>query len=297
LIGHLALALVTPCPLVLLYRFDPAVFLDAVAKYRATFTVGAITAFIALMNDPRSRGANLSSLRAVYSGGQPIPAATVAAFEAQFGVEIRPSYGLTEATAPTHLVPLGRKPPVDPETGSLSVGLPVFETAVAILDGDGRRLPPYSVGEIAVSGPQVVPGYWSRDEETANMFTADGFLRTGDAGYVTDEGWLFIVDRMKDLIIASGYKVWPREVEDVLYEHPAIREAAVVGRPDPYRGETVVAFASLRPGASATAEELVDFCRARLAAYKYPRAVHLLDDLPKTASGKILRRELRHQTA
>jgi long-chain acyl-CoA synthetase len=152
------------------------------------------------------------------------------------------------------------------------------------------------VGEIVASGPQVVPGYWGKPEETA-IALPDGRLRTGDVGYMDADGCVYLVDRRKDMIIASGYKVWPREVEDVLYTHPAVVEAAVVGVPDDYRGETVKAFVSLKPGESVNAEELIAYCRDRMAAYKYPRQIEFVDELPKTASGKVLRRELRDRQA
>jgi long-chain acyl-CoA synthetase len=154
------------------------------------------------------------------------------------------------------------------------------------------------LGEIAVRGPQVVPGYWRRPEESAAALP-DGELRTGDIGFMDVDGWLYVVDRKKDMINASGFKVWPREVEDVLYLHPAVREAAVVGEADGYRGETVKAYVSLRPGQEAAPQELVAHCEEQLAAYKYPRTVEVLPELPKTTSGKILRRELRsrQQTA
>jgi long-chain acyl-CoA synthetase len=145
---------------------------------------------------------------------------------------------------------------------------------------------------LAVAGPQIVPGYW-RNESATDDAIRDGWLRTGDIGYVDEDGWYYLVDRKKDMIIASGYKVWPREVEDVLYTHEAVLEAAVVGLPDPYRGETVMAYVSLREGVSVDPNELVEYCRSRLAAYKYPRAVAIVDVIPKTASGKVRRRSLR----
>jgi long-chain acyl-CoA synthetase len=168
----------------------------------------------------------------------------------------------------------------------------VFNTGMRILDDDGNPLPAGEVGEVALAGPQVVPGYWNKPEETAHALPG-GELRTGDVGKTDAEGWLYIVDRKKDMIVASGYKVWPREVEDVIYEHPAVHEAAVVGAPDEYRGETVRAFVSLKPGARAETDELIAFCRERLAAYKCPRSIDVLEELPKTVTGKILRRELR----
>jgi long-chain acyl-CoA synthetase len=166
---------------------------------------------------------------------------------------------------------------------------------VRILDDNGAELPFGEAGEIAVSGPMVVPGYWRQPAES-DAAIPGGELHTGDIGFMDTDGWLYVVDRKKDMINASGFKVWPREVEDVLYTHPAVREAAVVGVPDAYRGESVKAYVSLRPGEKAEPGDLVAYCRERLAAYKYPRQVEVLTELPKTASGKILRRELRAVT-
>ncbi len=296
LIGHMALAILGPIPLVLAYRFEPNTMLEMIQRWRATFTIGAITAFTALMNAPTVDQWDISSMRKVYTGGQPVPAATVDRFEEKFGLYIRQAYGLTETTSPTHFVPLDRRSPADPTSGALSVGVPIFDTQAQVIDDEGNALPPWEVGEIVVSGPQVVPGYWQNPDETANAFR-DGWFRTGDVGLVDADGWFYVVDRKKDQINASGYKVWPREVEDALYEHPAVREAAVVGVPDQYRGETVKAFVSLRPGMSATAEELKAHSRDRLATYKVPREIEFMDEIPKTASGKILRRELRRPSA
>jgi long-chain acyl-CoA synthetase len=201
-------------------------------------------------------------------------------------------YGLTETTSPSHAVPLGAETPVDPTSGALSVGVPVPGTVVRIVDEDGRDVPVGELGELVTKGPQVVAGYWNKPEETANAIR-DGWFFTGDVGFMDPDGWFFVVDRKKDQINASGYKVWPREVEDVLAEHPAVREAAVVGVPDEYRGETVKAFVSLKAGTAATPEELIAHCRERMAAYKYPRSVEVVGELPKTVTGKILRRELR----
>jgi long-chain acyl-CoA synthetase len=160
------------------------------------------------------------------------------------------------------------------------------------MDDDGRPLPPGQPGELVIAGPQVASGYWGRPAETAEAFTPNGF-RTGDIGYMDADGWFYLVDRRKDIIIASGFKVWPREVEDVLYQHPGVREAAVVGVADEYRGETVKAYVSLRPGVQVDPGELVAFCRERMAKYKCPRLVEVIDELPKTPTGKILRRALR----
>ena len=292
LIAHVTLSLLLGAPLVLGYRFEPSVMMEIIGDERPTFTIGSITVFIALMNAPNADRDALASLTKTWSGGAPIPPSAVKAFQAQFGQYIHNAYGLTETTSPSHLVPFGATAPVDDATGALSVGVPVYNTVVRIVGDDGQELPPGEVGEIVTSGPMVVPGYWNKPEETEHALPG-GALHTGDVGYMDAAGWFYIVDRKKDQINAGGYKVWPREVEDVLYQHEAVREAAVVGVPDAYRGETVKAYVSLRPGQTATAEELIAFCRQQMAAYKYPRQVEFLDELPKTVSGKLLRRELR----
>lgn len=291
-IGHLALSLLTGAPLVLMYRMDPGLILDTAQAEKATFTVGSVTVFIALMNTPEADRAKLATLAKVYSGGAPVPPSTVAAFREVFGHYVHNIYGLTETTSPSHIVPLHAEAPVDPVSGALSVGVPVFDTVVRIVDEEGNELPAGETGELVVSGPQVMAGYWNQPEETALAVRHDGF-HTGDVGRMDEDGWFYLVDRKKDQINAGGYKIWPREVEDVLYEHPAVREAAVVGVFDEYRGQTVKAFVSLKASATVSAEELIAFARERMAAYKYPRQIEFLDDLPKTVSGKVLRRELR----
>ncbi len=292
LVGHIAVALLVPCPLVIAHRFHPEVVLDAIREHRPTFTVGSITVFIALSGVVGVTREDFSSLRVVYSGGAPIAPAVADQFEAQTGVYIHNIYGLTETNSPSHAVPLGTKAPVDSSSGALSVGVPVFNTVVRILDDDGQEVPAGEIGEIATSGPEVVPGYWNKPEATAASLPG-GELRTGDVGFMDADGWFYLVDRKKDMINAAGYKVWPREVEDVLYGHPAVREAAVVGVPDPYRGETVKAYVSLKAGSSATPDELIAYCKQSMAAYKYPRTIEIIGELPKTTTGKILRRELR----
>ncbi|MYT72884.1 MULTISPECIES: AMP-binding protein [unclassified Streptomyces] len=278
--------------LALAYRFEPGVVLDAFAEHRPAYTVGPSTAFMALGAQPQATREHFASFSSISSGGAPVPPALVEKFRAAFGPYIHNGYGLTECTAPCASVPPGTEAPVDPVSGTLAVGVPGPDSVVRIVDDLGNEVPFGEQGEIAVRGPQVVPGYWRRPEATEEGFP-DGELRTGDIGFMDANGWLYVVDRKKDMINASGFKVWPREVEDVLYTHPGVREAAVVGIPDAYRGESVKAYVSLRPGAEATPEELAAYCKERLAAYKYPREVEVLRELPKTASGKILRRELR----
>jgi long-chain acyl-CoA synthetase len=295
LVGHIAVSLLTGAPLVLMYRLDPALSLDTIEAEQVTFTVGSITVFIAFMNAANATRAKLASLTKIYSGGAPIPPSTVDAFRDVFGHYIHNVYGLTETTSPSHMVPFSAEAPIDPESGALSVGVPVYNTVVRIVGEDGQELPVGEVGELVTAGPQVVPGYWNKPAETAKALPG-GVLHTGDVGYMDAAGWFYIVDRMKDQINAGGYKIWPREVEDVLYEHPAVREAAVVGIPDEYRGETVKAFVSLKHGTAVTAEEIIAFTRERMAAYKYPRQVDIIDEIPKTVSGKVLRRELRNRS-
>ncbi|MFF3332104.1 class I adenylate-forming enzyme family protein [Streptomyces sp. NPDC002888] len=278
--------------LVLAYRFEAGVVLDAFAEHGPHYTVGPSTAFMALAAHPDVTRDHFSSFVNISSGGAPLPPALVEKFRAGFGPYIRNGYGLTECTAPCASVPPQREAPVDPASGTLAVGVPCADAVVRIVDDRGAEVPFGEQGEIVVSGPQVVPGYWRRPEATAETFPG-GELRTGDIGFMDAEGWLYVVDRKKDMINASGFKVWPREVEDVLYTHPAVREAAVVGVADGYRGETVKAYISLRPGADTDPDTLAAYCKDKLAAYKYPRQVEILPDLPKTASGKILRRELR----
>src|SRR6266536_1538332 len=236
MIAGVTTSLLLGAPLVLAYRFEPSMMLETIRDERATFTVGSITVFIALMNAPDAERDALASLTKIWSGGAPIPPSTVKAFQAQFGQYIHNIYGLTETTSPSHGVPSGATAPVDDTSGALSVGVPIFNTVVRVVGDDGRELPPGEVGEIVTSGPMVVPGYWNKPEETEHALPG-GALHTGDVGYMDAAGWFYLVDRKKDQINAGGYKVWPREVEDVLYQHEAVREAAVVGVPDAYRRE------------------------------------------------------------
>ncbi|MEU3499561.1 AMP-binding protein [Streptomyces hundungensis] len=294
MVCELATCVANAGTLVLTYRFHPGVVLDAFVEHRPAYTVGPSTAFMALAATPGVTPEHFASFKLISSGGAPLPPALVEKFREGFGPYIRNGYGLTECTAPCASVPPEKEAPVDPVSGTLSVGVPGPETVVRIVGPEGKEVPFGEQGEIVVRGPQVVPGYWRRPEATVEAFP-DGELRTGDIGFMDRDGWLYVVDRMKDMINASGFKVWPREVEDVLYSHPAVREAAVVGIPDSYRGESVKAYVSLRPGAEAGPAELAAYCKERLAAYKYPREVEILAELPKTTSGKILRRELRTQ--
>lgn len=290
--GHIAAALTARVPLVMFYRFSPEVVAEAVEEHTATFTVGAITAFISLANTPGIRPESLASLRVVGSGGAPIAPATAEQVEAALGFYPHNLYGMTETTAPVLAVPVGTTAPVDPASGALAAGVPVHPDSIRVVDDEGRDLGPGEPGELLVRGPSVIPGYWERPEATREAFVGE-YLRTGDVGFYDEDGWYYIVDRLKDMIIASGYKVWPRDVEDVLYGHPDVLEVVVVGVPHPYRGESVKAFVTLKPGAAVTAPELIEFARERMAAYKYPREVEIVSEIPRTATGKLLRRAMR----
>lgn len=294
LVAHAILSLLIPAPLILGHRFQPAVMLDAIREHRPVFTIGVITVFIALAGVPGVTSGDFTSLTKVYSGGAPIAPAVADKLERQFDTYIHNAYGLTEASSVTHIVPPGRRAPVDPISGALSIGVPVPSVRARIVNDRCEDVPVGEIGELLIAGPQIGNGYWGRPEASAASFP-NRELRTGDVGFMDTDGWFYLVDRKKDMIIAAGYKVWPREVEDVLYSHPAVREAAVVGIPDEYRGETVHATVSLHPGTSVTETELIEFCKSQMAAYKYPRSIDFVAELPKTASGKILRRELRDQ--
>jgi long-chain acyl-CoA synthetase len=276
---------------VLTYRFHPAVVLDALLEHRPTFAVGAITAYIALMNRSEASPEHFSSFENLCSGGAPIAPTVVEAFERRFGCSIRTSYGMTELSSASHFAPLHGRIPVDPASGALSIGLPTAVVDVIVVDDRGLPVGPGEHGELLVRGANLMSGYWRKQTETLQSM-ADGWLHTGDVGFFDASGWFYLIDRKKDMISASGFKVWPREVEDVLYAFPGVREVAVVGKPDEYRGETVIAFLSAEEGRILDFDELGKHCRKHLAAYKCPTAFHILEDLPKTATGKITRNTL-----
>jgi long-chain acyl-CoA synthetase len=289
---HLTMAWAVGASVALHYRVQPEAVLDVIRDYRPTFTIAAITAFNALMQVPGVTAADFASFETVFSGGAPIAPALRDTIEKRLGITLLPAYGMTETCSPTHLSPPGLVVPVSAETGALAVGLPISSTEAMILGPDQAPLPPGAQGEICMRGPQIMTGYWNKPDETAATLL-DGWMRSGDIGFYDEAGWFYVVDRKKDMINASGFKVWPREVEDTLHAHPAVREAAVVGVPDAYRGETVRAYVSLTAGADSDEAALIAHCRDRLAAYKVPRSVIVLDDLPKTLTGKIQRAVLR----
>jgi long-chain acyl-CoA synthetase len=287
-----ALAMHAAATVIITYRFNPDVIVETIRDHTPQVSAGSITAFIAIMNAPDATPETIAKLRTPMSGGAPVPAPVADAYKARYGVALRTGYGLTETTGAAFMEPLSEPRRVDPATGSLSVGkvLPTFE--VDIVDDEGRLLPAGQPGEVVFRGPAVSPGYWRKPEETAEAMRSDGFY-SGDVGFFDQDGWLYLIDRKKDVIIAGGYKVWPREVEDVIYAHPSVREVAVIGAADAYRGETVKAVLSLKPNCTITIDEILTHCRDRLAAYKVPRVIDVIADLPKNPGGKILRRALR----
>ncbi|MFH8935572.1 long-chain fatty acid--CoA ligase [Streptomyces griseosporeus] len=269
--------------LTLVPRFDPQTVLDAIARDRATVFEGVPTMYAALLQHPAD--ADVSTLRMCVSGGASLPVEVLHGFEKRFGCMVLEGFGMSE-TSPV----VSFNHPDRPRKPG-SVGTPIRDVEVRLLDESGQDVPPGEVGELAVRGPNLMKGYWNLPDATATAIP-DGWLRTGDLARQDEDGYLYIVDRKKDLVIRGGYNVYPREIEEVLHEHPAVALAAVLGVPDERLGEEVAAAVVLRPGAEATAEELQQFVRDRVAAYKYPRKVWVTDALPMGPSGKILKREI-----
>lgn len=279
----------TGATLVTLGRFELETVLRAIQQYRCTLTTLIATINVAIVNFPRLREYDLSSLRACFSGGAPVPPEIARRWEEVTGYKLIEGYGLSETTAPTHV-----NPPHRPKYGSVGVPLPFVDARVVSLEDGVTELGPGQSGEIVVRGPMVMRGYWRRPDATAEALR-EGWFYTGDIGRMDEEGYFVIEERKKDMIKASGYSVFPAEVEALMYRHPAVAEVGVVGVPDPYRGEDVMAFVVLRPEARGrmTEQALVEWCRQEMAVYKAPRRIRFVEALPKTASGKILKRALR----
>jgi len=275
--------------MVLLPRFTVRETLKAIKKYRPDLFPGVPTMYLALAREVEKTKQDLSSIQVCISGSAPLPREVQTRFEAVSGARVVEGYGLTEASPVTHCNPVFG----DQRIGT--IGLPLPDTESAIADPEsGAFLPQGQQGELVIRGPQVMQGYWQRPDETVKVMLA-GWLRTGDIAVMSEDGYFSIVDRLKDIIIASGLKVFPRDVEEVLFQHPAIQEAAVIGVPDPYRGETVRAYIVFKPGQHATAEALTAFCKERLASYKVPKQFVIRDELPKSLIGKVIRRVLRDE--
>ncbi|HEY3234398.1 MAG TPA: long-chain fatty acid--CoA ligase, partial [Polyangiaceae bacterium] len=273
--------------LVLMARFDPKGALELMRKHRVTFFAGVPTMYFALLHFPEADQYDLSGLRYCISGGAPMPVEVMKTFDAKYGVNILEGYGLSETS------PAASFNTLDRPKKSGSIGMPIWGVEFKLVDEAGNDLEkPDEPGEICISGHNVMKGYYKRAEESAEAFRG-GWFHTGDIAVRDADGYYFIVDRKKDMIIRGGFKVYPREVEEVLYAHPAVAEAAVVGVADPALGEEVKAFVVLKAGVSATAEELIDYAKGKLGAYKWPRVVEFREALPKGSTGKILKRALR----
>ncbi len=271
--------------LTLIPRFDPGKALEIIQRDRVNIFQGVPTMYGAMLHYPERERFDTSTLQLCASGGSAMPVELLRGFEEAFHCKILEGYGLSESS------PVASFNHADRERKPGSIGTPIAGVQMRVVDEDDHEVPQGEVGEIVIRGYNVMKGYWHRPDATAETIR-DGWLHTGDMGYVDEDGYFFIVDRKKDMIIRGGYNVYPREIEEVLYEHPAVREAAVLGVPHDEYGEEVGAAVALKDGATATPEELRDFVKEQVAAYKYPRQVWLVDDLPKGPTGKILKREI-----
>jgi len=272
---------------VLVPAFDPAGTLDLIEKHRVTFLFGVPAMFQAIAAAPRFDSADLSSVRSMICGGAPVPEPMIATYQRR-GLIFMQGYGMTES-APGALFLRAD----DSVTKIGSAGTPAFFTDVKVVRPDGAPVDPGEPGEVLIQGPNVMAGYWDRPAETAEVLDADGWLRTGDVAVLDEDGYAYIRDRIKDLIISGGENIYPAEVEDALYAHPAVAECAVIGVPDEKWGEVGRAIVVLRPGATAEPADLLAFLDGRIARYKIPKSVVFADALPRTASGKVVKRLLR----
>lgn len=284
------LSILIAAPMVLLPRFKAKAVVKAIRQYQPTLFPGIPTMYLAIMHEAAKHPDYLASIKYCISGAAPLPAKVQSDFEAITHGKLVEGYGLSEAGPVTHCNPL-----IDAcRNGSIGLPFPDVDAVIVNQETD-EPVPIGELGEIVVRGPNVMQGYWNREAETKATFR-NGWLRTGDLGKMDEDGYFYMVERAKDVIIASGFKVYPREVEEVLFQHPAVSEAAVAGAPDTYRGETVAAFVVLKPGVEAsekTKQELIQYCKQVLTAYKVPRILEFRQSLPKSLIGKVLRRELR----
>ena len=274
--------------IILVPRPEPKINIELIKKYRPTFLPGVPTIFVGLLNDPEFKTLDFSSIKGFFSGAAPLASDTIQELKQLTGALMCEVYGSTETAPIVSATPWGGT--VKPG----SVGCPVPDTDIRIVDKDDheKELPVGEPGEIKIKGPQIMAGYYKKEPETSEVLK-DGWFLTGDIGKFDDDGYLYIIDRKKDMVIAGGYNIYPVEVDNILFEHPKILEACVVGIPDSYRGETLKAFIVLKEGESCTSEEISAFCKERLAAYKIPKQIEFVKELPKSTVGKILRRKLR----
>jgi len=284
------LPLYTGCTAIVVPRFEVDEFLKLLTKSKPTLFPGVPSIFVAIVGAPKASSYDLSSIRLCITGSAPMPVEVLRRFEELTGCIILEGYGLTEASPVTHANPIGGQRKV----GSIGIALPDTDCKIVDLDLGVEDKPCGEIGELLIRGPQVMGGYWKLPQETTNTLR-EGWLYTGDIARIDEDGYVYIVDRKKDMIISCGYNIYPREIDEVLYEHPKVLDAVAIGVPDLYRGETVKAYVVLKPGERVTEEEIIQFTRARLAAYKVPRAVEFRQSLPKSMVGKVFRKELRQE--
>ena len=274
---------------ILVPKPQPEALLETIGKFKPTFAPLVPTMYIGMLSDPRIDTVDMTSIKGCFSGSAPLPIEVIKDFEAKTGAVIVEGFGMTESSPVTHINPFaGGKRKVG------SIGVPISDTECRIVDlNDGvTDVPPGQTGELLVRGPQVMQGYWNKPEATAETLT-DGWLHTGDIAQMDDDGYFFIVDRKKDMIISGGYNVYPRDIEEVFFEHPKVLEATAIGVPHPKRGEQVKVFVVLKEGQAATQEEMIAYCKDKLATYKLPTMIEFIKELPKTNVGKVLKKDLR----
>jgi long-chain acyl-CoA synthetase len=273
---------------VLVPKPQPEPLLETIGKYRPTFAPLVPTMYIGMLNHPLIDRTDLTSIKGCFSGSAPLPLEVIRDFEQKTGAVIVEGFGMTESSPVTHINPFGGERKVG------SIGLPISDTEARIVDlhEGSQEMPVGESGELVVRGPQVMQGYWQRPDATAETLV-DGWLHTGDIATMDEDGYFYIVDRKKDMIISGGYNVYPRDIEEVLFEHPQIAEATAIGVPHPRRGEQVKVFIVLKEGEQASAEEIIEYCKGKLATYKLPTEVEFIDALPKTNVGKVLKKDLR----
>jgi long-chain acyl-CoA synthetase len=273
---------------ILVPKPQPQQLLEAIGKFKPTFAPLVPTMYIGMLEHPDIGKTDLTSIKGCFSGSAPLPLEVINAFEKKTGAIIVEGFGMTESTPVTHINPFKGQRKVG------SVGLPIPDTLARIvnLDDGATDVPVGETGELLVKGPQVMKGYWKRPDATAETIT-DGWLHTGDIAKMDEDGYFYIVDRKKDMIISGGYNVYPRDIEEVYFEHPKVMEATAIGIPHPKRGEAVKVFIVLKEGQTATAEEMMKYCQDKLAKFKWPMEIEFRDELPKTNVGKVLKKDLR----
>ncbi|NLW69307.1 MAG: long-chain fatty acid--CoA ligase, partial [Bacteriovoracaceae bacterium] len=267
---------------------EPGAIVEMLSKFKPTFLPGVPTIYTGLLRNEKFRKMNLSFVKGYFGGAAPLPEDTLSQLRQLHGAIIYDVYGATENTAFATVTPWGGKV----KFGTVGVPLPGTDIKIVDLDTGTRELPPKEAGEICIKGPQVMSGYYKKPEETAQALK-DGWFYTGDIGFFDEDGYLTISDRKKDMICASGFNIYPKEVDEILFGHPKILEACCIGVPDEYRGETVKAYVVVQPGETPTEQEVIAYCKGKMTGYKVPTQVEFIDQLPKSAIGKIMRREVR----